>query len=254
MKEVTYEQPLNERIRTLMRLEYLFSQVDNHLASTTTWDTRNILTGIVDILQITNRADLKTEIIKELDRLSSNLNPLTNSPDVDQLMLTNVLNDLQQAEQDWHGLQGLIAQSLRDNEFINSIKQRYSVPGGTSEFDLPSFHCWLQLESTDRKAILQLWLKELDQLRNAVALILKLIRESARSKCLIASSGFYQQPLDASAPYQMIRVMLDNNAKYFAEISGGKHRITIRFMEMSTDGRPTQTEQDVEFILQNCVI
>lgn len=254
MNEVIYEQPLNERIRTLMRLEYLFNQIDSNLAGSSTWETRDILTGIVDILQITNRADLKTEIIKELDRLSCNLSPLADSPDVDQSMLQNVLKDLNEAEQDWHELQGLIAQPLRDNEFINSIKQRCSVPGGTSEFDLPAFHCWLQLKSAERKETLQQWLNELDLLRHAVELVLRLIRDSARSKRLIASAGFYQQPLDASAPYQMIRVRLPDSASHFAEISGGKHRITIRFMAMDIDGRPNQTELDVEFILQNCVI
>ncbi len=254
MNEVIYEQPLNERIRTLMRLEHLFNQIDNNLAGSSTWETRDILTGIVDILQITNRADLKTEIIKELDRLSSNLSPLTDSPDVDQSMLSDVLNNLEETEQDWHQLQGLIAQDLRDNEFINSIKQRCSVPGGGSEFDLPSLHCWLQIDFGARRTILQHWLKGLDLLRHAMELVLRLIRDSARSKRLIASAGFYQQPLDASAPYQMIRVRLPKDAKYFAEISGGKHRITIRFMDLATDGRPTQTEQDVEFILQNCVI
>jgi cell division protein ZapD len=237
-----------------MRLEHLFKQIDNSLSGYSNWENRHVITALIDILQTTNRADLKTEIIKEFDRLSSNLAPLIHSPDVDHSMLTNVLDDLQQTCQKWHALQGLIGQNLRENEFITSIRQRCSVPGGTSNFDLPILHCWLQRSAIDRQTELQGWLNELDLLREAVDLILKLTRESARPKRLTAPAGFYQQPLDASAPFQMIQVTLPIDCGCYAEISGGKHRITIRFMDIATDGRPRQTEQDINFTLKNCVI
>jgi len=254
MTDVTYEQPLNERIRTLMRLEHLFKQIDHSLAGASKWDNRNVIAALIDILQTTNRADLKTEIIKEFDRLGSNLTPLSNSKDVDQSMLMQVLEDIQQLSLQWHALHGLIGQSLRDNEFINSIRQRCSVPGGTSDFDLPAFHCWLQKPDNDRQSELRRWLNELELLRKAVDLILNLTRESARPKRLTTPAGFYQQPLDANAPFQMIRVTMPEASRCYPEISGGKHRVTIRFMEIATDGRPCQTEQDVDFILKNCVI
>lgn len=254
MTDVIYEQPLNERVRTLMRLEHLFDQVDHSLSTSSAWDSRNTIVALLDILQTTNRADLKTEIIKEFDRLSANLAPLSKSPDIDQHALRRILDDIQQLVQQWHSLHGLIAQNLRDNEFINSIRQRCAVPGGTSDFDLPLFHCWLQQPDDARQAELKRWLKEFELLRKTVELILELIRESARPKHLTAHGGFYQQPLDTNAPFQMIRVKIPADSGYYAEISGGKHRITIRFMNIATDGRPGQTEQDVDFILTNCVI
>lgn len=254
MTDVTYEQPLNERVRTLMRLEHLFNQADHSLLSSATWDNRNTITALLDILQTTNRADLKTEIIKEFDRLVTNLAPLSKSPDIDQPALRRILDDIQQLVQQWHSLHGLIAQNLRENEFINSIRQRCAVPGGTSDFDLPIFHCWLQQPDLARQTELDSWLNEFELLRKTVDLILKLIRESARPKRMTAHGGFYQQPLDTSAPFQMIRVTIPADSGYYAEISGGKHRITIRFMNIATDGRPGQTEQDVDFTLRNCVI
>jgi cell division protein ZapD len=254
MNEVTYEQPLNERVRTLMRLEHLFQQVDHGLKGTSAWDNRIVLGTIIDILQTTSRTDLKSELIKELERLSSNLTPLANSNGVDQTKLNSILGDIDDIGQQLHSLQRLIAQGLRDNEFINAIKQRCSVPGGTSDFDLPAFHCWLQKDEHQQRATLLTWLGQLDLLRKAVDLILSLIRESARATRATATAGFYQQPLDANAPFQLVRVTLPANTDYFAEISGGKHRITIRFLTMTTEGRPTQVDQDIEFILTNCVI
>jgi cell division protein ZapD len=40
----------------------------------------------------------------------------------------------------------------------------------------------------------------------------------------------------------------------FAEISGGKHRFTVRFMEMKDFDRPFQTTRDVAFLLNCCAI
>jgi cell division protein ZapD len=254
MSEVTYEQPLNERVRTLMRLEHLFEQIDHGLTGDDNWDNRIVLAAIIDILQTTSRADLKTEIIKELERLRNNLTPLVHSTGVDQGKLNSVLDDIRTTEQQFHALQGLFAQELRDNEFINSIKQRCSVPGGTSDFDLPAFHCWLQKDAGQRQTELQDWLSQLTLLRTAVELIMTLIRESARSTRTVAVAGLYQQPLDSHVPFQLVRVTLPADANCFAEISGGKHRITIRFLNMTTAGRPGQAEQDIDFILTNCVI
>jgi len=254
MNDITYEQPLNERVRTLMRLEFLFQQIDQGMTDANSRNDRMILAAIVDILQNTSRADLKVEIIKELERLSSNLTPLANSSGVDQTTLQRVLEDIHSTEQKMHALQGLFAQDLRENDFINSIKQRCSVPGGTSDFDLPAFHCWLQKDAELRQTELQGWLSQLDLLRTAVGLIMTLIRESARSTRVTAKAGLYQQPLDTQAPFQLIRVTLSANTDCFAEISGGKHRITIRFLRMTTESRPGQVEQDIDFILTNCVI
>ena len=254
MNDVTYELPLNERVRTLMRLEHLFRQIDHCRAGASTWDNRSMLLAIIDILHTTSRADLKTELIKELERLSSNLAPLSNSNGVDQDKLNSILADIRSTAQRLHDLQGLIAQRLRDNEFINSIRQRSSVPGGTSNFDLPIFHCWLQKNIETRRMELQNWQSELDLLRSAVNLILTLIRESARSTRVIAEGGFYQHPLDANAPFQLVRVTLPAGSDCYAEISGGKHRVTIRFLNMTTEGRPVQIGNDIEFRLTNCVI
>lgn len=254
MAKITYEQPLNERIRTLLRLEHLFQQTDHSRQGTTEWDGRAIINGLIDLLQIASRPDLKTEVIKELERLASNLAPLQNNHGVDKQKLQTILDEISTTETAFHNLQGTLCQSLRDNEFLASIKQRYTIPGGTCDVDMPAFHGWLQKSSEQRIATYEPWFAELDLLRKANELILRLIRESASSSEAMAEKGFYQQSLDTDAPYQMIRVTLTDKENYFAEISGGKHRFTIRFLSINTDGRPAQVNEDISFILTNCVV
>ena len=52
---------------------------------------------------------------------------------------------------------------------------------------------------------------------------------------------------------QMVRVELASGLPVFPEISGHKHRFSIRFLEVGESERPTQTSRDVDFMLTCCV-
>ena len=84
MSKVIYEQPLSERVRTFLRLEYLFNEFFARLEGPTLWDSRNALASLLDILNIFNRTDLKTEVMKELERQMSTLAALEHAPGVDR--------------------------------------------------------------------------------------------------------------------------------------------------------------------------
>ena len=80
MPNVIYEQPLNERVRTFLRLEFLFNEFFSRLEGPSEWDSRNALTSLLDILNIFNRTDLKTEVMKELERQMTTLGALEHAP------------------------------------------------------------------------------------------------------------------------------------------------------------------------------
>jgi len=254
MNQVIYEQPLNERVRTFLRLEFLFAQIEHTLMGKSAWDSRATLASLIDVLNILSRTDLKSEIIMELERQITNLSPLEDSPNVDRVKLGQILDEMDLVVDQLHATQGQIGQHLRQNEFINSIKQRSSISGGACGFDLPAYHFWLQQPSETRLQNLQQWLSAFDNIRSSINLILHLIRDSSSPKKETAVGGFFQQSLDINAPYQLIRVTLPAACPYFTEISGGKHRFTVRFMEMSLDERPAQTSSNVDFELTCCMI
>ena len=254
MHDITYEQPLNERIRTFLRLEFLFRQVDHTLAGHSAWDSRATIANLIEILNVFARGDMKTEIIKELERLAATLARLENNPDVDRAKLNQILDRIDVLVDRLYLSQGQVGQELKDNEFLTAIKQRTTIPGGTCDFDLPAYHYWLQKPAAERDAALRQWLSAFDNFRDAIDLTLGLVRESGTESREIAAGGFYQQSLDAAMPYQLIRVTLPAGASCFAEISGGKHRFTVRMMEMRGYERPAQAARDVEFILGCCAI
>ncbi len=70
---IVYEHPLNERIRTFLRLEHLFSETAYFLPQPEEWGSRAAIGGLIKINSIFTRADIKTEILKELERHLGNL-------------------------------------------------------------------------------------------------------------------------------------------------------------------------------------
>lgn len=250
---ITFEHPLNERIRTFLRLEHLFRQLDFLVYQEDPRASRGAIATLLDIIAVTARADVKNELVKELDRLIGNLDRLSSQRGIDQDALAEVMGDLERAVGAIHGLNGPIGHCAREDEFLKAIAQRSSIPGGACSFDLPHFHYWLIQEPELRQARFLEWLKDLEPAIKAIQLTLSLVRSSSASRRMLAEGGFYQEALDAIAPAQMLRVAVAADQNIFPEISGHKNRFSIRFMNAESRGRAKQHFEDVSFKLTCCV-
>lgn len=248
---ITYEHPLNERIRTMLRLEHLFRQASYFHNQESPWASRVFITTLLDMLDVFSRGDFKTELLKELERATGNLRGLLQYPDIDHDRLATILRALEHLVENIHAMKSQPGQELRDDEFITNIRQRSSIPGGSCDFDLPAYHLWLEAPKERRFEDQKQWFATLDPIRQAIELLLKMIRGSADPQTLVSESGSYQKQLENALPHQMIRVMLESGSPYYAEISGSKHRFTLRFMR-PTSGRPQIADQPVSFKLFIC--
>jgi len=251
---LTYEHPLNERVRTLLRLEFLFRQTRHFISGASTWDSRAAVAGLMDILTLLARSDLKTELIKELERHAANLGRLVNTEGVDHTQLKNILHWLDKLRDVLNNKGGQLDQSLREDDLLTAIRQRSSIPGGTCDFDLPLYHHWLHRPAEQRQARLDSWLTNLDTVRQSIDLILKLIRNSAEPVTVTAIAGAYQHSLDTSVPFQLLRISIPADHPCYAEVSGGKHRFAVRFMSPGEGCRPQQTDADIRFRLTCCAL
>lgn len=250
---ITYEQPLNEKVRTFLRLELLFLQVQHSLEGGSEWGSRATLTSLIEILNVCSRTDLKTELLRELERHGVMLARLEQVPEVDQERLRELLAEVDTLIDRLHATSGQFGQSLKNNEFICNIRQRSSIPGGLCDFDLPVYHYWLQRPAKERLGDLRKWLSPLDPMWLSIELILRLTRESTASTAEVAAAGFFQRSLDQDVPCQLVCVTVPSALPYYPEISGGKHRFTVRFLAPATDGRTQQSVDDVKFKLTCCM-
>jgi cell division protein ZapD len=250
---VEYEQPLTERMRTFLRLEFLYHQASFHADANNDWSSRAAVASLLDIIAILSRGDVRSEAMKELERQAESLRRFRTQPAVDHARLGSLLHNVEELR-DQLGKSGTgIIQQLRESEFLSAIKHRSAIPGGTCVFDLPDYTHWLSRSYDERRLQLEKWLSGLRPLCDAVAEVLWLTRESARPRRQLASGGMFQQPLERNEMPSLLRVLMPGDADLFPEISGGQHRFTVRFLRWSgADQRARQTDEDVSFLLVLC--
>ena len=237
---ILYEYPFNERVRTMLRLEDLFEKLAYFCRQDHPYCHHAALLTLFEVLEVTSRADLKNDLMQELERYRQSLQALKNNPQVE----AGALASLAQAS-------GKAGQHLRDNEWLMSIRSRAIIPGGTCEFDLPSYHAWLMRSGDARGADLDAWSKPLAIYAQGVSIVLKVLRESAHRSAQVAVAGSFQQMLQGKT-CALLQVTLLQAAEAIPEISANKYMLWIRFTMQGRDLRPRPVERDVPFELSLC--
>ena len=248
-----YEQPLSERMRTFLRLEFLYHPMLRNSGRDDDWATRATISTLIEILAILSRGDVRSEILSELDHQLGALEPFQSHARVDGGRLGNLMHILSTSRDEISSIGIGYLQSLKGSDFLNSIKHRSAIPGGTCEFDLPEYSHWLRQPIQRRQQDMAQWIQSVQPLCDGVSKVLWLIRESAQPKQKYASNGMFQHNMQKDTNCRLLRISLTGGSSLFPEISGSQHRFTVRFLEWSTvDQRAVQASNDVEFQLSIC--
>jgi cell division protein ZapD len=248
---IVYEYPFNERIRTLLRLEDLYDKFKFFVNQEHPLQHHVALATIFDMLEVAGRADLKSDLLQELERQKQSLLGYRSNPAVAAEMLDAVLAELDGVSSALVTAQGKTGQNVRDNEWLMSIRGRTIIPGGACDFDLPSYHAWQRRPAAQRHADIMAWFGPLAPLFEALSLVLRLLRNSGAAVKMIAAAGSYQQMLQGKV-YQMLRLSLDDAVGAIPEISANKYMLWVRFTTQGGDLKPKPLEEDVPFELTLC--
>ena len=248
-----YELPLSERMRTFLRLEFLYQKMLFSGEDHSDWATRATIATLLEILAILSRGDVRGEVQKELDHQITKLQRFQSQPSVDAGRLDSLIRNLVDSRGQVSSIGTQFLTPLKDCEFLTAIKHRSAIPGGTCEFDLPEYSHGLRQPFERREQDLERWIGAIRPLCDAVIEVLWLIRESAEPADKTAINGMYQHSMQKDVNCRLLRVMLPNSSSLFPEISGSQHRFTVRFLEWVTiDSRAVQTGHDVAFQLAIC--
>ncbi|MFV2003570.1 MAG: cell division protein ZapD [Gammaproteobacteria bacterium] len=254
-EEYVYEQPLNEKVRSFLRLEKLFQEYAFHLKHGSDWNNRVAIDSTLQILAYTTRSDVKLEALKELERQHSRLERLSKRPQIDQSQLSSVLKNIQKHINNLQSISGQLGQETKNVELLSAIAQKSSVPGSICDFDLPMLKHWFTLPKDTRQKHIEKWFQPFSHLDRSVQLILDVIRHSAEDTDEIAENGFFQKSLDTNQAIQLLRISIPEDSSCYPEISAGKHRFSIRFMKNDDPAlRPEQCKEDISFKLRMCTI
>jgi len=139
---------------------------------------------------------------------------------------------------------------ITESEWLNAIRTRLNIPGGTSPIDLPSYHAWKNSPSTERRKLLENYVSPLLPWQDACQLFLRLLRQSGEAKDVVAHNGSFQQAPSGKV-YQLMRISVEDDT-LFSEISANKYLLSVRFLKSDRDRKAQPVNTDVPFKLTLC--
>ena len=249
---ILYEYPFNERIRTYLRLEHLFRRLGELVAREHPVDHHYAITTIFEVMDVAARADLKTDVLKDLEKQKHILNSYRGNPAIAEAVLDDVTNQLEGCFSALNGLAGKAGQTLTENDWLMSIRSRVGIPGGTCEFDLPAYYAWQHMDTKIRQQDLQRWTATLVPLAESIRLLLKLLRDSGAPQKVVAPGGQYQQTLPQGRTFQLLRLRINPALGLIPEISGNRLLVSVRLMRHESDDRLHQCTDEASFELTLC--
>lgn len=248
---VLYEYPLNEGIRTMLRLEHLFDRLGQLMVRETPLDHHFALVTLFEIIDVASRADLKADLLRDLEYQKGQLTAYRGNPSIDEAALEETIGRVEHAFNRLNEHEGKAGADLTTNEWLMSIRSRVSIPGGTCEFDLPAYFAWQKKPATQRRNDLLGWTTTMMPLAEALNVLLGLLRDTGTPHMVSAPNGQFQQGLPPGRAFLLMRVRLPDNT-LVPEISGHRLMASVRMMQPEADGRLRPYAGDASFELTLC--
>ena len=254
---VIYEQPLNERIRLFMRLEHMFQRYNYYMQDPSTEDIQAAVGLLLDLHEMTSRLDVKSAMLKILDHQTSAIRNFQSSSKGKNEDTLSILGALERQTKSLYGYHGQLGQHLKTHYYFNYVKQRASIAGGINGFDAAIYKHWISKPIEHISKDLEDWFLPYRKLEDAITVVLDLIRRSEKFTTETAEDGFYQTAMNNNGPItrnqQLLRVGIGDEHGYYPEISAGKHRFSIRFVNIKNlEERGSQVIDDVDFLISIC--
>ncbi|WP_100643101.1 cell division protein ZapD [Alteromonas facilis] len=250
MSLAVYEFPLNEKVRNYLRIEQLLQQC--HLNAEIHNNTANthFFEDLFTLLDLLERLDVRTDIIKDIDAQERNLVHWSQHPKINNEALQQTLQTIIRLREVLKNSKR-VGQDLKDNPFIASIRQRFAIPGGSCSFDLPNLHFWANLPDEQKAKDKLHWLSSLQVIANAIELTLSFLRQRGNFQTAIANNGFFPGLSDDRG--ELIRIRLDVESGCYPTLSGNKYRYALRFMHFGhgeSASKPVDT--NLSFEIASC--
>ena len=249
---ILYEYPFNERIRTYLRLEHLFDRLGQLLAGDSALDHHFALITLFEVMDVSGRADLKSDVLKDLERQRTHMAAFRGNPAISEASLDAFLGRVDDAFQHLSQQLGKPGHEMTDNDWLMAIRSRAVIPAGTCSFDLPAYHAWQHRPAAARRDDLQGWTESLAPMAQAVMLLLQILRDSGRPQKVMAAAGQFQQTLPQNRAFQLLRLRIDESMQLIPEISGNRLVASVRLMRQDADGKLQLAREDAPFELALC--
>ncbi|MCK5818633.1 MAG: cell division protein ZapD [Psychromonas sp.] len=223
---ILFDYPLNEKARNYLRFEFVFLEIKKYINLLSSADSTQYFKSLFDLIELTSRTDIRQDLVKDLRLQTEQLTFWLESEGIDKEVTLSLIDEIAILI-DAVIAMPKVSRYFKENRFISSLKQRFSIPSGTCNFDLPHYHFWLENDLRKCHQDTQLWYSQFICIDEALTLFLKLKRSQSREISQIAKNGFYQADVSNAS---FITMKIDNKLNVYPMISGHKNRYSVRFM------------------------
>ncbi len=244
-----YEEPVQEKIRKFIKLEFLFNKLFYFKHKENKNDNYIALLALCELYEILSRSDIKSELIREIENQNHYFKKIKEIPEANSEKLSSVLEKQKVLLQLIHGIESNYLEYLENDILFKTIAKNSINP-----LQPTSVEFWLSRDIVLRENQINLWTEPLLFIKKSVDFILDVIRKSGRFEDKLAEKGFFIEKLDPKKNILLIRITLTSDLYYYPQISVGKQRLNIMFMSKDDKNNLISHKEDVAFILTTCVL
>ncbi len=252
---ITFEFPLNERIRRLLRIEEIYQKFEHQLKNTHDYFEFGCFNTLFEIVQLVSRSDLKIDFLQELERQEKKQSTLqSDQADKEgQLDLKKIISMIQVARKKLENIDVKPGFNFNNNLFLEEVKKRITSPGGLLDVDFPNFHNWtIQKTRKSKLEDFKSWSEPLMVFKDAASVLLIILRNQCHIELLKAKEGKHQKTIDPLKTFDLIRLEMAETLDVYPEISSNKYTVNIFFNELSKKLRKEAVKSNLEFKYSIC--
>ena len=242
-----YEEPVDERIRKFLKLESYFLKINKHKDIDNSYDSFAALYNLISLYQNLSRAEVKRELIREIDFHKSRYMEYIKIEGSDKIKLNSIMEKQNVILNRLHNLPANYLTELHNDELFQHCAKHYDTL--SSELDY-----WLTRDYTFRCNQINLWQEIIKPIENSVYFCLDILRKSSETREECAKSGMHIFKLDPDKKVRMLRITMHSDNYFFPRVSVGPQRATISFMTLNDSNKFIQLKDDITFVIDLCYI
>ena len=238
---INYEFPLNEKIRRFLRIEEIFSKIDFQQKNRHSFSEYGLFMLLFDLMTTASRSDLKVELLQTLDagqiKLKNKRKSAKNNELVKKLSSAKKILEKSTIQPGFY---------FGNDRLIQEIKARNDSPFGIVSTDFPELRYWIEIESRDiRKKYFYEKFSPFNPIKDAIKILLTIIRGEANFEKVETDEGLYQMKLNPTTKNDLITIQLSSGSKFFPHISSNKYAINMQF----NDHKNIKIDKPIKFRL-----
>ena len=135
-----FEQPTDERIRKLLKLENIYMKINHHKSIDSKFDANATLSNISELFNILSRSEIKRDLISEIETQKARYQEYLKLDKADKIKLNSIMEKQSVILKTLHDLQANYLNNLKSDELLQTIIKHINTSSSDIDYWLSRDH------------------------------------------------------------------------------------------------------------------